>query len=373
MLPVRDRAALERFVRLPMRLNAGDPHYVAPLIVERLAALSPKTNPFFAHAEAAFWLVRRDGRDVGRISAQVDSLAPADEGRRVGHFGMLAAEDDPTVFALLLRTVEAWLEVRGCTRVIGPLNLSINEEVGLLVEGFDSRPTVLMGHDPPYAGGRIEAQGYAKARDLYAYRIGLDYALPAGAMRRMGRGLPAGVRLRKVEMSRFDAEVAVLTDILNDAWSHNWGFTPTTEAETRALAKSIKPLIDPDLTWFAEIGGEPAGLIVLLPDLNEAIADLGGRLAPFGWAKLLWRLKVQGLSSLRIPLMGVRRRHEGTLAGQLLPFLLIERAVREAVRKGYRSAEVSWVLEDNLAMRHIAEAAGAVRSKTYRVYARNLG
>lgn len=366
--PVRTKAELERFVRLPMRLNAGDPAYVAPLLMERREALSPKTNPFFDHAEVQFWLATRGGRDVGRISAQIDRLAPQTPGRIVGAFGLLAAEDDAEVFAALLATAEAWLRERGCTHALGPLNLSVNEEVGLLVDGFDTPPMVMMGHDPRYAAARLEAQGYAKAKDVYAFHVALDQGLPPAAQRRVDRGLPPGVRLRPVDMRRFDEEVALLTSILNDAWAGNWGFTPTTEAETRQLAKSLKPVIDPRLVWFAEVDGEAAAFIVLLPNVNEAIADLDGRLLPFGWAKLLWRLKVSRVKSLRVPLLGLRRTFERSARGRGLPFHLIDRAATEALALGYRTAEISWVLEDNRPMRHIAEAAGARVYKTYRLY-----
>lgn len=370
--PVQTKAELERFVRLPMRLNAGDPAYVAPLLMERREALSPKTNPFFDHAEVQFWLATRGGRDVGRISAQIDRLAPQTPGRIVGAFGLLAAEDDAEVFAALLATAEAWLRERGCTHALGPLNLSVNEEVGLLVDGFDTPPMVMMGHDPRYAAARIEAQGYAKAKDVFAFQVALDQGLPPAAQRRVDRGLPPGVRLRPVDMRRFDAEVALLTSILNDAWAGNWGFTPTTEAETRQLAKSLKPVIDPRLVWFAEVDGEAAAFIVLLPNVNEAIADLDGRLLPFGWAKLLWRLKVSRVKSLRVPLLGLRRTFERSARGRGLPFHLIDRAATEALALGYRTAEISWVLEDNRPMRHIAEAAGARVYKTYRLYDRAI-
>ena len=371
--PVETKAQLERFIRLPMRLNATDPAYVAPLLMERREALSPKTNPFFEHAEVRFWLAVREGRDVGRISAQIDRLAPQQPGRTTGAFGLLSAEDDAEVFAALMRTAEAWLAERGCTHALGPLNLSVNEEVGLLVDGFDTPPMILMGHDAPYAAARIEAQGYARAKDVYAYRMDLGYGLPPAVQARVSRGLPEGVRLRPVDMRRFDEEVALITSILNDAWAGNWGFTPTTEAETRQLAKSLKPVIDPRLIWFAEIDGEAAAFIVVLPNVNEAISDLKGRLLPFGWAKLLWRLKVSRVKSVRVPLMGLRRKFERSARGRVLPFHLIERAARTSIALGCTLGEFSWVLEDNLPMRRIAEAVGAKIYKTYRLYDKALG
>lgn len=370
--PVASPAELDRFIRLPKAINAGDPNYIAPLAMERREALTPATNPFFDHAEVQLWLATRDGRDVGRISAQIDQLTPPDGGPRAGHFGLIAAENDPAVFAALFAEAEAWLAARGCARAQGPFNLSINEEVGLLVDGFDTPPMLLMGHDPPYVGARVEAQGYRKVKDVYAYHSPLGTDLPPLVRRMVDRGPPAGVTLRMLDMSRFEAEVAALTEILNDAWSGNWGFTPTTEAETAQLARSLKMIVDKRLVWYADIDGELAGFIAMLPNVNEAIRDLGGNLLPFGWAKLLWRLKVRGVKSGRIPLMGVRRKFHATRRGQLLPFLMIDAVRREARALGYRTVEMSWVLDDNAPMRGICERAGCEIYKTYRIYEKSL-
>ena len=368
--PVHTKAELDRFIKVPMRLGASDPAYVAPLLFERRDALSAK-NPFFAHAEVQFWLATRAGCDVGRISAQIDQLSPH-TAQGIGHFGMIAAEDDPAVFSALFWIAEAWLRQRGCRSALGPMNLSINEEVGLLVEGRETPPMFMMGHDAAYAGAQIEALGYARAKDIYAYICSVADDLPAPILRRIRKGPPDGVSLRHLDMKRLNEEVVTLTGILNDAWSGNWGFTPTTEAETKALADNLKLVIDPRLTWFAEIDGQAAGFIVLLPNINEAIADLGGRLAPFGWAKLLWRLKVRGLKTGRVPLMGVKRAFAGSMRGQLLPFLLIDAAAQAARKLGYERYELSWILEDNLPMRRICDVGGAKVYKTYRVYEKAL-
>jgi len=354
-----------------MRLGAGDPNYIAPLIFERQESLSPKSNPFFEHAEVQFWLAVRDGRDVGRISAQIDRLNPQ-TAEGIGNFGMIAAEDDPAIFAALFRTAEDWLRERGCRAALGPVNLSTNEEVGLLVEGADTPPMFMMSHDTPYAAARIEEQGYGRAKDIFAFICSVNDDLPAPILRRIRKGPPEGVTLRMLDMSRFDAEVDTLTGILNDAWSGNWGFTPTTEAETKALASTLKLLIDRRLTWFAEMDGETVGFMILLPNINEAIADLKGRLFPFGWARLLWRLKVKGVKTGRVPLMGVKRKVAGSLRGQLLPFLLIDAVAQAARRLGYERYELSWVLEDNLPMRRICDAGGAKVYKTYRLYEKAL-
>lgn len=371
IIPVVSPRELDRFIRLPMRLGASDPNYVAPLIVERQQSLSPKGNPFFDHADVQFWLAVENGRDVGRISAQIDHLNPqTDNG--VGNFGMIAAEDDPRVFAALFAAAEAWLRDRRCRTALGPINLSTNEEVGLLIEGRQSPAMFMMSHDAAYVAAGVEGQGYAKAKDIFAYECTVADDLPAPILRRIAKGLPEGVTLRQLDMSRFNAEVDTLTGILNDAWAGNWGFTPTTEAETKALATTLKLLIDKRLTWFADIDGEAAGFMILLPNINEAIADLKGKLFPFGWAKLIWRLKLRGVKTGRVPLMGVKRKFAAQLRGQLLPFHLIHAVVTSARARGYERYELSWVLEDNLPMRRICEAGGAKVYKTYRLYEKAL-
>jgi hypothetical protein len=374
IVPVASKAEMARFIRLPQRLNANDPNFIMPLVMEREEALSPKVNPFFQHAEAQFFLAVRDGRDVGRISAQIDRLAPQEPGRPTGAFGLIAAEDDPAIFKALLGAAEDWLKARGMVAARGPLNLSVNEEVGLLVEGFDTPPMVMMGHDPAYTGGRIEEQGYTRAKDVYAY---LNWLTPGNPMDRLlsraTRDPGRGVTLRPLDMKRYKAEVAMLTEILNDAWRDNWGFTPTTEEETHHLANAMRPLIDPRLIWFGEIDGEVAGVMVCLPNLNEAIAGLNGKLLPFGWVQLLWRLKVAKVKSLRIPLMGVKRKYAADRRGQMLPFQLIAKVAEAARRQKYERVEFSWILEDNWPMRKIAEGAHAERYKTYRIYEKALG
>ncbi|MBK1842675.1 dATP pyrophosphohydrolase [Azospirillum sp. YIM B02556] len=367
IVPVAGRAAMERFIRVPFALHRDDPLWVPPLLMERRAALSAAGNPFFRHADAAFWIARRHGRDVGRISAQIDRLGEAG----TGHFGLLAATDDEAVVGALAATAERWLRERGAHRVLGPFNLSINEETGLLVEGFDTPPMLMMGHDRPYLGPLLERVGYAKAKDVLAY-LSDDPGLPAGLAAILGRPLPPNVRVRRLRMADYRREVGRLTDIFNDAWSGNWGFVPLTPDEVDHMARQMKPLIDERLVWFAEVDGEPAAFAVCLPNLNEAIRDLDGRLLPFGWAKLLWRLKLSGVRSARVPLMGVRRRYADSLLGGLLGFLIMAAIRREAAALGLRRIEMSWILEDNQPMRRIAEAVGGRPYKTYRIYGKAL-
>ncbi len=362
---------LGRFIRVPERLHRDDASYIAPLHMERFDALTAK-NPFFGHADVQFWLARRDGEDVGRISAQIDHQALAIRPDAAGQFGMIAAEDDPAIFAALLETAAAWLRGRGMKRMQGPFNLNINEEIGLLVDGFETPPMLLMGHDKPYAAARLEEQGLVKEKDVLAYIYDITTDLPAGARRLLSRPLPPEITVRRLDLKRYNEEIRTVTDIFNDAWRDNWGFVPLTETETEFLAKSLKPLLIPRLTSIVERAGVPVGFLVALPNLNEAIRDLGGKLLPLGFAKLLWRLKVAGVKTARVPLMGIRRSVAHDMIGSLLPFLMIDMVRAEAVKMGLRQIELSWILEDNMPMRRINESLGGVAYKTYRIYDKAL-
>jgi GNAT superfamily N-acetyltransferase len=367
IIPVRTRSELDRFIRLPQRLYSNDPCFVAPLHLERSQALSPRKNPYFQHAEAQFFLAQRAGRDVGRISAQVDRLAPETD----GHFGLIAAEDDAEVFAALLATAEQWLRERGRRRALGPFNLSINEESGLLVDGFGTPPMMMMAHDPRYAAQRLEACGYDKAKDTIAYLYDIEHDLPPAARRLIGTRTPAALAVRGLDMSRYMDEFDVVTAIFNQAWAANWGFIPFTEAEIRHMAKEMKPLIEPSGVAIAQMDGKPVGFGVLLPNLNEAIAGFEGRLLPLNWLRLLLRLK-RGTRTARVPLMGIRPQYQGGVLGGLIAFLIIDRLRNGARARGVKQVELSWILEDNWPMRRVIESLGAVAYKTYRLYQKPL-
>jgi len=365
ILPVEDAHARDAFIRLPGQLARHDPAWIEPLLVERRQFLSPRHNPFFSHADVRLWLARREGRPVGRISAQIDRLAPPAGGKRVGFFGMLDAREED-VLAALFATAEDWLRAGGAGLVRGPFSLSINQSSGLLVHGFASPPFLMMEHHDPWLGPAVERMGYAGARDLVAYHVDIAGGLPDRLRAMAGRG-GAAVRLRPIDRRRYDAEIATVTGIFNDAWAGNWGFCPLTDAETEALAREIRPILAPDFVQIAEIDGVPVGFIVLLPNVNEAIAGLGGRLLPFGWARLLWRLKLRGVRSGRVPLMGVRREVAATGIGKLLPLRLIYALEGPARARGMHSIEMSWLLEDNWPVRRLIEAIGSPHYKTWRV------
>ncbi len=362
-------ADLRAFIGMTRRLYAGYPHWVQPLTMERLDHLNARKNPFLAGIEACYWLVLFDGEPVGRISAQVNRAHLERYDDATGHFGFLEAIDDAEVFALLLDTAATWLQLRGMTRMVGPFSLSINDETGTLVDGFDTPPNFMMPHGRPHYDARLREQGFAKAKDLLAYRIDVQAPLPAAAAKLIERTrATGGLVVRPLDMARYTDEIRLIVDIFNDAWTENWGFLPFTEAEALYLARSIRPLVDAGFFAIAELDGEPVAMTVTLPNLNAAIADLDGRLFPLGWAKLLWRLKVQGIKSGRMPLMGLRRAWQGTLKGTAAALGVIEAVRAYHAGRGVIEGELSWVLEDNVAIQRLIEAVGAVPYKTYRVY-----
>jgi hypothetical protein len=368
---VEGRQVLRQFLRLPWSLYTGDPAWVPPLILERREHLSPR-NPFFDHARWRAWVAYRDWEPVGRISAQIDRLHLERYQDATGFFGLLEGEDDPEVFLMLLHTAETWLRSQGMRRILGPFNLSINQECGLLVEGFHDPPMVMMGHARPYYAGRLEEQGYGKAKDLLAYRISADFTL-SPVMESLLARVAKRVHVRSLRRNRFPEELRILQDIFEDAWSNNWGFVPFTEREFQHVGQMLRLLVHHDLVQIAEVDGEPAAMIVAFPNVNEATHDLDGRLFPFGWLKLIWRLKVRHPSTLRVALMGVRKRYHNSTVGAALALRVIVAAREPAVKHGIRQAEMSWILEDNTGMRNIIESLGGTAYKRYRIYGKELG
>jgi hypothetical protein len=367
--PVENRRQLDEFIQLPMRLYRGAPGYVAPLVLERRDALRKDKNPYFLHSEAQYWLARRDGRAVGRISAQIDKLYLERHGSDTGHFGFLDAEDDAALFRALTETAADWLRSRGMRRMLGPLSLSTNEECGLLIDGFDATPMMMMNFALPYVGARLAGLGFAKAKDIIAYDYEVQPAPPEN-IRRMAEKLAttARARVRPVDMRRYDEELKTVIGIFNDAWTENWGFVPFTETEMHHIADGMKPLIRGELVQIGELDGEPASMAVCLPNLSEAIAGLDGAVLPLGWAKILWRLKVSGLKTGRVLLMGLRREHQRSAAGTVLLFAMLEALRRSMHGAGLKHVELGWILEDNLPMRRVIEDIGGRAYKTYRIY-----
>lgn len=373
IVPVTGKAALKEFIALPKSLYERQTGYVAPLDLERAEILSPQKNPYFAHARVQLFLARREGRTVGRISAQVCKL---EQLRRpgTGHFGWLDAQDDAAVYQSLLTAAGDWLRSQGSTRMVGPFSFSSNEETGLMVDGFDSIPMLMMPYHPPYAGRNVEAAGLKRIKDVVAYDLRLDDYRPIGSARMLEKMKADGTfQLRGLDMKHYARDLGLILDIFNDAWGENWGMVPFTASEIAAAANSMKPLIDPDLVVICEVKGEAVAMLVCLPNLMEAIRDFGGSLLPFNVFKLIWRLKMKTLKSARIPLMGIRRRHHGSVLGATLLPLMFERLREPFLRRGLRRVEMSWILEDNLPMRRVIEGVGGKVYKTYRLYEKAIG
>jgi hypothetical protein len=315
---------------------------------------------------------------VGRISAQIDSLVlamPAAQGGGpgIGHWGMFEAEDGDAA-AALIAAAEGWLRGRGMTRAMGPFSLSVWDEPGLLIQGHDHPPTVMMGHHRPAYRAWIEAAGYTGAKDLHTYDLRIDGPLPPLIQRIVASGeRNSRIRIRKVDKSKFHEEAALILGILNDAWSHNWGFVPLTDAEITYAGKKLKPIVFEDLIRIAEVEGEPVAFMMTLPDLNELTRDLNGELFPFGFLKLLWRLRKPKVRTMRVPLMGVLNRLQATRLASQLAFMMIEYTRRSAIADyGAVRSEIGWILDDNQGMRSIAEAIDAHINKTYRIYEKGL-
>ena len=377
--PVTNKRERREFVDLSYRLNASDPNWVAPLKMEAIELVTPGKNPFFEHATVAQFIARENGRAVGRISAHIDHLAlaqPPEQGMGpgTGNWGLLEAEDKEIAHALIAHA-EEWLRGQGMTRVLAPLSMSVWEEPGQLTKGHDHPPTVMMGHQPKrYAEWIQSAGGYAPAKRLVTYELDITRPFPPLIQRIVDAGRRnARIRIRKVDKSHFDAEARLILDILNDAWSDNWGFVPFTEKEIEYAGKKFRPIVFEDLIMVAEYDGEPVAFMMTLPDLNEAVAPLKGSLFPFGWAKLLLWLRKPKVRTMRVPLMGVRKRLQSSRMASQLAFMMIETIRIEALKHyGATRGEIGWILEDNQGMVAIADAIESHVNREYVIYEKAL-
>lgn len=375
VLTKRDRRI---FVDLPFRLYRDDPNWVPPLKGEAIGLITPEKNGWFSHAKAQLFLAEDGGRVVGRISAHIDTLAlemPPEQGfgPGTGQWGLMEAESED-VFRALLARAEAWLRDQGMTRALGPISMSIWEEPGLLTDGYDHPPTIMMGHAKPEYRGWITAADYAPVKTLYTYDLDITKEFPPLVRRIVQSGeRNARIRMRNVDKSRFEEEAAIILDILNDAWAGNWGFVPLTPPEIKDVGVKLKPIVFNDLIRIAEVDGRPAAFMITLPDLNEAIKPLNGSLLPFGWLKLLRWLRAPKVRTVRVPLMGVRREFQATRLASQLAFVMIEYIRSTSVEHyGASRAEIGWILEDNQGMRSIAETIECSMNKVYTIYARTL-
>ncbi|GJG86194.1 hypothetical protein tb265_13750 [Gemmatimonadetes bacterium T265] len=379
---MRTAADRRAFISLPFRLHRGHLHWVPPLRSEVAALINPKKHPFHAHAEVELFLARnRSGAVVGRVAAIRNRLHEDTHGESVGFFGLFECERDHDTARALLDAAADWLRERGLTTMRGPANFSSNEDWGLLVDGFDRDPSIMMPYNPPYYAELIEDAGFHKAKDVLAYELSADtLGVPPNIVptdsdpyiperlrnfERLARER-FGVVVRPFDKANFDAEVKRIRDLYNGAWEANWGFVPFTEDEFDHLAKQLKPVADFDLIAFVEVKGETAGFAIALPDLNQALKPMNGRLFPIGWAKGLWYGRK--INALRVLTLGVLPQYRRTGAAELLYLYLF----RTGLRKKMRTGEFSWILEDNLAMRTPMEKLGAVVTKRYRLYDREL-
>jgi hypothetical protein len=371
--PVETKKDRQAFVDFAWEVYKDDPHWVPPLKDEVHGLITPGKNPWFEHARAQLWLAERGGKVVGRISGQVDDLVLEQMGAGIGQWGFFDALDAEAA-AALIATAEDWLRKQGMKTALGPISLSIWDEPGLEIEGFDEDPTAMMGHHRPEYRGWIEGAGYSKAKDLLTYEVDIAHWDDPKISRLIAAGeRNPRIRIRMVDKSKFDEEARIILNILNDAWSNNWGYVPLTEAEIAYAGKKLKPIIYKELVRVAELDGEPVAFMITIPDINELTKDLNGELFPFNFIKLLWRLRNPRVKRSRVPLMGVAKKLHQSRMASMLAFMLIEYTRRDCVGKfGIEIGEFGWILEDNKGMLSIAELPSAKINHRYRIYEKQL-
>jgi hypothetical protein len=365
-------ASIDDFLDVVDYIYRDDRQYVRPLDMELRDRLNPRKNPFFEHAEGTIFCAYRNGWCVGRVTAQIDRGHLDRYGDKTGFFGFFDTVDDPEVARALLARAESWLRARGMKTVRGPLSLSMNEEIGCLVEGFDRPPYILSPHHRAYQGRLIEQSGYTKVKDVFAWRylVGDPNARVKRACEEI-RSLPE-VSHRTLSMKTLQKDVEFFVNVYNDSLSENWGYVPLTRREINKMASDFRLLLLPEITCIVSIGGEPAGVAVALPNLNELVRDLGGKLFPLGFPKFLWRLKVERPRSGRLIFLGIRKkwRHVRKYAG-LSAFMYAQ--MNEGGRKlGMREGELGWTLEDNGRVNAGIQMMGGTLYKRYRLYEKPL-
>jgi hypothetical protein len=364
---VRSEQDLMTFIRFPWKIYQGDRYWVPPLIKDLLSKFSPN-HPFRSHSEMIFLLAYKEGEIAGRIAGIIDHHYVEFHQDKVGFFGFFESTVNAEVAEILLSRVEAWLKEHGMERMIGPMNPSTNDECGLLVEGFDTSPCLMMPYNPRYYPSLLESFGLKKAMDLYAYWVE-DSPFFHDRLTRIAekiRKREPQLQVRPIDLRHFDEELKVVKEIYNHAWSKNWGFVPLTEEEIDDLAKNLKPLVVPDLILFAYWGEEPIGFSVSLPDYNEVLKHLNGKVGLLGGLKFLYYSRK--ITKVRVMLLGVKHAFQKKGVEGLLYF----ETFRRGTKKGYFQAECSWILEQNLLMQHGIEAMGGKRYKTYRIYGMDL-
>jgi GNAT superfamily N-acetyltransferase len=373
IVPVRTRRQLKRFVKVPFRLNRDHPQWVPPLIFERMQFLDRSKNPWFEHGEAEFFIAERDGEPVGRITAHVDSRWDDYQGGSDGMFGFIEFADDREVAASLLETAAEWVAERGRSRILGPMDFTTNDELGVLIEGHDLRPMILQPWHPPYYQRRIEEQGYSKAMDLLMWNLAMGELKEGTQFHELIHAAAErsrtehGITLRNMRKREMEAEVRRFMDVYNEAWGENWGFVPITDAEVAFQAKNLKPVLDEEWAMMAENPeGEVIGAALTLPDINQVTAKMNGRLLPFGWARFL--LGRRRIDRVRVFALGVKHAYQHTGVAAALYVKHIETTRPDGVMSG----ETGWILEVNEAMNRAMEGMGGEVVKRYRLYERDL-
>lgn len=360
------------FLDVASYIYRHDPNFVRPLDMDLKDRLNPKKNPFFEHAEGTLFVAYKGGKPVGRISAQIDRAHLDIYKDARGFFGFFDTTNDDEVARELLARAERWLKERGIERVRGPMSLSINEEIGCLVDGFDTPPAVLMPHHNPYQADLLERAGYAKDKDVFAWRYETHELNARVTKARAEFQAMPEVTSRPMSMKSLDKDVEIAVDIFNDAWSDNWGFVPMSGAEAKKLAADFKLILIPEITRIVYIDGEPAAMAIAIPNLNELVHDLRGRLFPTGIFKLLYRLKIEGPKSGRLALLGVRKKYRFVRKYAAMSLYLYAEMNDAGRRIGMTWGELSWTLEDNAAVNTAIRMMGAKKYKTYRVFTKEL-
>ncbi len=367
IVPVETRADMRRFLEFPYQHYRSDRRWVAPLRSHQKEILNPSRHPFYSHAELQCFLALTHGETCGRVAAIVDHAYNSVAGEKLGNFGFFESIDSQPVAAALLRSVGEWHAARGLTAMRGPLNPSINYESGLLVEGFDTSPCVMMAYNPPYYERLFASASLRKAMDLFAYRLTRSSGQTA-PLERAGRVLSApGVRIRCAQIDRFADEVETIGRLYNTMWRDNWGAAPISKEEMLYLGQTLKPLLNPELVLLAEAGDEPVGFAMAVPDINLALKRANGSLFPLGFFKIL--ASKRKIKMLRVLALGVVEAYRGSAVASQLYLQLIQRARM----LGYIEAECSWVLENNRSMIRSLGIMGAERYKTYRIYESKVG
>jgi hypothetical protein len=365
---VRGKRDIDRFVMLPWKIYDGDPNWVPPLIGDMKAMLDPRKNPFHRHAEVELFLASRHGEPVGRIAGIVNHRHNEFHEEKTGFFGFFESIDDPAVSGALVEAAHRWVAERGMDRLRGPASFSTNEECALLIDGFDSTPAIMMPYNPRYYAGLLEAAGLVKAKDLVAYYLH-ESALQMDRLEKFADAIrrKESVTIRKIDKKHLNEEVDRFRTVYNQAWEKNWGFVPMTDEEIVHMAKSLKPVIDPEIVLFLEKEGAPIGFALALPDVNQAVRHANGRLFPFGLIKILYHAR--RIHKIRVLVLGLLQEYRG----RGLDILLYLTLTRNGMNKGYNEGEFSWILEDNAAIRRPLERIGARVYKTYRFYERSIG